>query len=83
MHGDPAGTPTGTNAGRGFTIGAFVCAAVALILVPLVGVAGVALGVVGYRKGDPLGKVAAIVAGACAVAGFIIGAVLLSNARNN
>ena len=63
------------SAGRGFTIGAFVCAVVALLILPPVfGIAGIVLGSVGKNKGDPLGKTAMIVSAVCMVVGFAIGA---------
>ena len=49
--------PATTTTGRGWTIGAFVCAAVAVLLLPYVfGPVGMILGYVGHRKGDPLGR---------------------------
>ncbi|MFB4283652.1 MULTISPECIES: hypothetical protein [unclassified Nonomuraea] len=51
----------------------FVCAAVAVLFVPvLFGLAGVALGIVGHTRGEPLGRWAAIAAGA----GMLLGTVL-------
>lgn len=66
------------SAGRGFTIGAFVCAVIALIILPPVfGIAGIVLGSVGKSKGDPLGKTAMIVSAVCLALGMVIGAVLI------
>ena len=68
------------SAGRGFTIGAFVCAAIALfILPPVFGIAGIILGSVGRSKGDPLGRTAMIVSGVCLVLGMIIGIIVLAS----
>ena len=52
---------TGTSRGRGYSVGAIVCAVIALFLVPpLFGLIGAVLGFIGYRKGDKLGLYAAI-----------------------
>lgn len=68
------------SAGRGFTIGAFVCAAIALLILPPVfGIAGIVLGSVGRSKGDPLGKTAMIVSGVCLGVGMIIGVIVLTS----
>jgi hypothetical protein len=51
----------------------FVCAAVAVLFSPvLFGLAGIVLGIVGHTKGEPLGRWAAVAAGA----GMILGTVL-------
>ncbi|HSH60257.1 MAG TPA: hypothetical protein VK988_11570 [Acidimicrobiales bacterium] len=68
------------SAGRGFTIGAFACAVIALIFLPPVfGIAGIALGSVGKSKGDPLGQTAVIVSAVCLALGMIIGVILLTS----
>ena len=72
--------PSRTAAGRGYSVAAFVCAAAAFLVFPIVfGPLGIALGVVANKKGDPLGKWAAITAGVCMVAGMVIGALLLAS----
>lgn len=57
-----------------YSIIGFVCAAIALLFCPPgFGIAGIVLGIVGNKKGEPLGKWAAIAAGVCMVIGFGIG----------
>ncbi|MEO3870958.1 hypothetical protein ABGB18_19275 [Nonomuraea sp. B12E4] len=59
----------------------FVCAAVALLFVPILfGLAGIILGIVGHARGEPLGKWAAGVAGAFMVVGIVLG-ILASGLR--
>ena len=69
---------TGTTAaGRGYTVAAFIHAAYALaILPPLFGLIGITLGVIGWRKGDPKGRLAAWCAAGAAIAGLAISAIL-------
>ncbi|RVX41791.1 hypothetical protein EDD27_4362 [Nonomuraea polychroma] len=51
----------------------FVCAAVSVLFSPILfGLAGIALGIAGHAKGEPLGKWAAAAAGA----GMVVGTVL-------
>ncbi|GAA0965900.1 hypothetical protein GCM10009555_006440 [Acrocarpospora macrocephala] len=51
---------------------AFVMAAIALlILPPIFGAIGIALGVIGHRRGEKLGSAAAITSGVCLVLGMI------------
>ncbi|MGW4246777.1 hypothetical protein, partial [Nocardia sp. NPDC004722] len=64
-----------------FSIIGFVCAGIALLLCPLIGIVGIVLGVVGNNKGEPLGKWAAIAAGVCMVIGFGIGLAVLNTSR--
>ena len=69
--------PRSSGQGRGYTIAAFVLALGALVIVPIIfGPAGVALGIVGQRKGDPMGRTAAIVAGIAMVIGIALGIAL-------
>lgn len=67
-------TPDRTqNQGRTWTIVAFVLAVIAVfVLPPIFGIAGAISGYVGYRKGDELGKWAAL----AGVAGMIVGLIL-------
>jgi hypothetical protein len=77
MYGEPE---TRSSGGRGLTIGSFVCAVVAVFFFPIIlGPVGIGLGIAGYRKGDPLGRTAAIVSAIGMVGGFILGAIVLSN----
>ncbi|WP_214108836.1 hypothetical protein [Acrocarpospora catenulata] len=69
----PSGAPT-------MSIIAFILGVLALLFVPIVlGPIGIALGIVGHRRGEKLGVPAAITAGVCMVLGMIIGAVVYSN----
>ncbi|TDD31470.1 hypothetical protein E1286_44855 [Nonomuraea terrae] len=55
----------------------FVCAVVAVLFQPVVfGLAGVALGVAGHVRGEPLGRWAAIAAGAGMLAGTVLSILL-------
>ena len=70
--------PTATSQGRGYTIGGFICAVIALVFLPIVlGPLGAVLGYVGYRKGDPLGRWALIAAIAATVIGLLLAALVL------
>lgn len=75
MADDAADRPAGaSSAGRGFSIAAFIMGAVSIIFLPIVfGPAGIALGLVGNAKGDPLGKTAAIASAVAMVIGFAVG----------
>jgi hypothetical protein len=65
------------QAGRGYTVAAFIHAAYALaIFPPLFGAVGVVLGIIAVRKGDPKGRIAAGTAALAAVLGLLISAVL-------
>jgi hypothetical protein len=60
------------------SITGFACAAVAVLFLPvLFGLAGVALGVAGHTRGEPLGRWAAICAGAATFLGTV-SSILLS-----
>lgn len=51
--------PPDPSQGRGFTTGAWVCAVLAIVLLPIpFGPAGIVLGAIGNSKGDPRGKIA-------------------------
>ncbi|MEV0597311.1 hypothetical protein [Nonomuraea cavernae] len=59
---------------------AFVCAAVALLFIPILfGLAGIVLGIVGHTRGESLGKWAAITSGVTMIIGFILGWLVVSN----
>jgi hypothetical protein len=86
----PAPTQTGEypapptrNAGRGFTIAGGVCAVLALVLLPpLFGLLGLALGLVGYKRNDRYGLHVAIASVVCLVAGLVLGAALFHAMRS-
>lgn len=70
--------PPGAGEGRGYTVAGFICAAVALLFLPIVlGPLGAVLGHVGRRKGDPLGQWALIAGVAATVLGLLLGVLLL------
>ena len=66
-----------TNTARVFVILAFVFGAVAILFLPIVfGPAAIILGVIGLRKGDPLGRWAVGFAVAATILGFVLGALV-------
>lgn len=75
------GTPEKqASGGRGFAIAAFVCAAVAILVLPIVlGPAAIGLGFVAQRKGDKLGVPAMIAGGVGMALGFLVGALFVAN----
>jgi len=79
---DYAPPATSSSQGRPYAIAAFICAAVAVVLLPIVlGPIAIVLGVVAHSKGDPLGKWA-IAAGVAGLAlGFALGALVLNKAK--
>lgn len=86
---DPTHASTGTGdsvvgttrAGRGFTVGSFICAAVALLLLPIIfGPIGAVLGFVGYSKGDRAGLWAGIASIVATFLGLVIAAAVMNNA---
>ena len=73
----------GTGTARTLTIIGFVCAVVSLFFAPIIfGVAAIVLGIIAYRKGDPLGMWAAVAGVVGMIAGFAFAAWLLSNAND-
>jgi hypothetical protein len=71
--------PATSDAGRGWTVGAFVCAAIAVVFVPIViGPIGVGLGYMGQRRGDPVGKWAMVAAVAGAIIGILLNIAIMS-----
>jgi len=65
----------GSAEGRGYTVGSFIMAALAMLVIPpLHGILGVVLGYVGHRKGDPLGGTALV----CSLVAMVVGSVLAS-----
>jgi hypothetical protein len=72
----PKATP---GKARRFTIVSFVCAAIALVLLPpIVGVVGAVFGFIGYAKGDRLGLWAGLTSIVAVVAGLMIAAMIMS-----
>lgn len=75
---DTSMAPTGTR-GRTLTIIGFVCAALALFILPIVfGPAAIVLGIVGWRQGDSLGVWAAVAGAVALVAGLVIAAMVFA-----
>ncbi|GAA3710422.1 hypothetical protein GCM10022224_089950 [Nonomuraea antimicrobica] len=61
------------------SIAGIVCAVVAVLFLPvLFGLAGVVLGIVGHTRGEPLGRWAAIAAGAGMLVGTLLSILLAS-----
>ncbi|WP_406674700.1 hypothetical protein WBK31_10230 [Nonomuraea sp. N2-4H] len=55
----------------------FACAAMALLFIPILfGLGGVVLGIIGHTRGEPLGRWAAIAAGAAMLIGTMLGILL-------
>lgn len=76
-YGQPPQPPQRSGA-QVLSIIGFVCAAVALLFIPILfGLAGIVLGVVGHTRGEPLGKWAAIASGATMVLGMVIGVLVM------
>ncbi len=72
--------PMPAGAGRPYTIGAFVCAALALVIFPIIlGPIGVVLAVVGKRKGDPLAQRALATAIVAMVVSIVFWAIVGGN----
>lgn len=70
----PAPADARAEAGRGYSIAGGILGVAALVVLPiLLGPAGIALGYVGYRKGDRHGRTAMIVAGVGTVLGILFG----------
>ncbi|MEC3951894.1 DUF4190 domain-containing protein [Nocardia sp. CDC153] len=75
------GAPPPRSGSQVFSIIGFVCAGLALLLCPILGIVGIVLGVVGNNKGEPLGKWAAIAAGVCMIIGIGIGLAVVGSSR--
>ena len=72
-------TRGGTGSARTMTIVGFVCAAIALFILPVpLGIAAVVLGIIAYTKGDRLGMWAAVAGVAAIVINFLLLAAILS-----
>lgn len=71
---DTSSRRTGYDTARMLTLGAWASAVITLFIWPVVfGLLGIGLGIAGYRKGDPSGRTAAIVAGVAMLAAFVVG----------
>lgn len=67
--------PVATQAGRGFSIAAFICGGLALLFLPiLLGPLGIIFGFVAHSKGDKIGRVAAVMSIATTALGMAISA---------
>lgn len=76
---DPAQAGTANN-GRIYTILAFVFGVIAVLFIPIVfGIAAIVLAIIGLRKGDPLARWALAVAILGTIAGFALGAAVMSS----
>jgi hypothetical protein len=71
---EPALAPdSGHLEGRGYTVGSFVMAVLAILVIPpLHGIIGAVLGYIGHRKGDSLGKTAML----CSLAAMVVGGIV-------
>ena len=75
----PEPRAAGRPPGRPWTIAGFVFAVLAFLFAPIyAGAIGVFCGVMGLRKGDPLGKTAALTATGCMVAAIALYVVIRS-----
>ena len=75
---------TTRRSGRPFTIASFVCAAVAIVVLPLfVGIAGVVLGIVGRSRGDRLANWAIVASIVGAAIGMVLAYVIWRDANDD
>lgn len=59
--------------GRGYTVGSFIMAVLALLVIPpLHGIIGAVLGYIGHQKGDSLGRTAMF----CSLAAMLVGSIV-------
>jgi hypothetical protein len=71
--------PAPAPAARRLTVSGFVCAAVGILVLPIVlGPLGLGLGVAGAIKGDSLGRWAAVAGAAALCLGTLLGTLVLS-----
>ncbi|WP_327092041.1 hypothetical protein OIE66_15830 [Nonomuraea sp. NBC_01738] len=77
----PYGEPPKARSGaQVLSIIGFVCAAIALVFIPILfGIAGIVLGVVGHTRGEPLGKWTAVTSGVTMILGMVIGYLLAAS----
>lgn len=69
-----------TEAGRGFTIAAWCCAGLSILILPIIlGPVGMILGAVASSKGDPKGKIAIFGALGGMVIGFVLTYIAIRN----
>ena len=79
-HGTSDSAAGTTKAARGFIVGSFICAAVALLFLPVVfGPIGAVLGFVGYSKGDKTGLWAGIASIVATFLGMVIAAMVMNS----
>ena len=78
----PVVEETTSRTGRTLTIVGFVCAALALFVLPvLFGAAAIVCGIVGWRSGDRLGVWAAVAGVVGLLGGLAIAAAVVNNAK--
>jgi hypothetical protein len=78
----PVVEETTSRTGRTLTIVGFVCAALALFVLPvLLGAAAIVCGIVGWRSGDRLGVWAAVAGVLGMLGGLAIAAAVVNNAK--
>ncbi|WP_157247066.1 hypothetical protein [Nonomuraea typhae] len=76
----PYGEPPKSSGTQVMSIIAFVCAGVALLILPIIfGPIGIVLGIVGHTRGESLGKWSAVTAGVTMVLSMVIGFLVLQS----
>lgn len=66
--------PPRFGSGRSLSLAGFGCAVLALLFCPILfGPAGIAFGIFGHQKGEPLGKWAAVASGVALILGTVLG----------
>jgi hypothetical protein len=74
------GAPVATKQGNGLSIAAIVMGVLSILFLPIIlGPAAIICGVIATRRNEPLGKVGLIVGVVGMLAGFILGAIVVSS----